>query len=148
MQTSKHGPDRRVILSTLWIFVLLNMLYADVLNLIYMGQAPPADVGELIETLTSSGMLLGVAIYLETGMAMVVLSRVLKYRANRWINVVVAPLHTLGVVASVFVGTPSMFYIFFVVVEVSTLLFIVWYAWTWAEPSESINPDPATEGRS
>jgi hypothetical protein len=133
MQVSKHGTDRRAVISTLWIFYLFNILYADVLNLIG-GEAPSADAAELVETLRSPEMLLGAAIFLETAMVMIVLSRVVKYGPNRWINLVVALLHALAVVASVFVGTPTIFYIFFVVVEVSTLLFIVWYAWTWAKP--------------
>ena len=140
MQVERHGPDRRVIVSTMWIFYLFNILYADVLSL--MGwKAPSADGAELIETLLSPEMLLGAAILLETAMVMIVLSRVLKYATNRWINIVVALLHTLAVVASPFVGTPTIFYIFFVVVEVSALLFIVWYAWTWAEPQ---NEQPIT----
>jgi len=134
MQVRKHVQDRRVILSTIWIFYIVNILYADVLNIMGMGEAPPADVAELIETFTSPEMLLGAAIFLETGMVMIVLSRVLKYGASRWTNIVVALLHTLVLVASVFVGTPTSFYLFFVFVNVPALLFIVWYAWTWAEP--------------
>lgn len=132
MQVSKHGTDRRVLISTIWIFYLFNILYADVLN-IMGGEASSADAAELIETLVSPVMLLGAAIFLETAMVMIVLSRVLKYAANRWMNIIVALLQTIGLVASVFVGTPTIFYIFFVVVEVAALLFIVWYAWTWAE---------------
>jgi len=137
MQDSKYGADRRVVLSTLWIFYLFNILYADVLSLmggVFGGGAPSADAAELVETLLSPGMLLVIAIFLETAMAMIVLSRVLKYGVNRWINIIVALLHTFGVVASLFVGTPTMYYMFFAAVEVSTSLFIVWYAWTWAEP--------------
>lgn len=133
MQVSKHGTDRRVVMSTLWIFYLFNILYADVLNLME-GKAPSADAAVLIENILSPVMLLGVAIFLETAMVMIVLSRMLKYGANRWINIAVALLHTLGLVASLFVGTPTIFYIFFVAIEIPTLLFIVRYAWTWPEP--------------
>lgn len=137
MQVSKHGADRRVILSTLWVFYVVNILYADILSLmggVFGGGAPSADAAELIETLLSPGMLLGIAIFLETAMVMIVLSRLLKHGVNRWTNIVIAILHTLGLLASMFVGTPTMYYIFFVTVEVITLLFIVWYAWTWAKP--------------
>ena len=82
-------------------------------------------------------MLLSTAIFLELAMVMVILSRLLKYGMNRWANIIVASLHTLGLIASVFVGTPTIFYIFFVVVEVSTLLFIIWYAWSWKEHQNS-----------
>jgi hypothetical protein len=144
MQVAKHGPDRRVILSTLWIFYLFNILYADVLSL--MGAAPSADAAELIEKLTTPEMLLVAAIFLEMAMVMIVLSLVLKHVANRWMNIVVALLHALGVVASLFVGTPTRFYVFFVVVEVATLLFIAWYAWTWADDFTSGGTDAGRYG--
>lgn len=133
MSISEHGPDRKTVISTIWIFYLFNILYADVLNMMG-GSAPSADAAELIEALISPGMLLGTAIFLETAMVMIILSRVLKYDINRWVNVVVAALHALGVVASLFVGAPTIYYAFFVAVEVTALLFIVRYAWTWKAP--------------
>lgn len=132
METGKHKTDRKTILSTIWIFYLFNILYADVLNL--MGEVPPTDGAELIETLLSPEMLLGAAVFLETAMIMIILSRVLNYGVNRWFNIVVATLHTIGVTASLFVGTPTIFYVFFAGVEIATSLFIVWYAWTWTKP--------------
>lgn len=133
MQINKYSKDRRMVISTIWIFYLFNILYADILN-IMGGKAPSAEAAELIETLISPEMLLGTAIFLETAMVMIILSRVLKYGINRWLNIIVALLHTLGLVVSLFVGTPTIFYIFFVVVEILALLFLVWYAWTWTEP--------------
>jgi hypothetical protein len=138
MQLLKHGTDRKVILSTLWVFYILNIIYADILSLMHATfsgyDAPTAENAELVSTIVSPEMLLGVAIFLELGMVMVVLSRLLKHSVNRWANIVIAILHLLGLLASLFVGTPTIYYIFFVTVEVITLLFIVWYAWTWAEP--------------
>lgn len=112
------------------MFYVLNILYADVLNLIG-GAAPTTAEGvELVNTLLSPEMLLGAAIFLEMAMIMIVLSRLLKYSINRWANIIIATLHTLGVLASVFVAAP-IYYVFFVIVEVTTSLFIVWYAWSW-----------------
>lgn len=125
--------DRTSLLSTLWIFVTLNYLYADVLILLgEVGPTIPEEV-ELVNALSSPDMLLVAAIYLEVAMVMAVLSRVLKYAANRWANIIVATLQSLGAMASLFVMTPPIFYVFFVVVEVITLLFIVRYAWTWKD---------------
>lgn len=133
MENKRVPNDRTVILSTLWVFYVLNILYADVLNLMGEAGATTAEGAELIDTLLSPEMLLGAAIFLEMAMVMIVLSRLLKYRINRWANIIIATMHTLGVLASVFVGTPTIFYIFFVIVEVITLLFIVWYAWSWKQ---------------
>jgi hypothetical protein len=125
--------DRRVILSTLWVFYTLNIIYADVFNLIGGTAHITAEDADLIETLTSPLMLLGAAMFLEMAMIMIVLSRLLQHGINRWANITIATLHILGVLASLFVGTP-IYYVFFVIVEVVTLLSIVWYAWSWKEP--------------
>ncbi|WP_237055150.1 DUF6326 family protein [Microbulbifer sediminum] len=131
MESENSSVDRRVILSTLWVFYILNIIYADVLNLMGGEASTGGEDAELINSLTSPEMLLGAAIFLELAMVMVILSRVLKHGINRWANVVIATLHALGLLASVLVGDPAIFYIFFVLVEVTTLLFIVWYAWSW-----------------
>jgi len=132
MEASTLSADRRVILSTIWIFYLFNILYADVLNL--MGEMPTSEEAELIKTLLSPTILLGAAVFLETAIIMIILSRILKYSVNRWLNIIIAFLHTIGVTASIFVGTPTIYYIFFACVEITTSLFIIWYAWTWSKP--------------
>lgn len=138
MQFSKDSTHRRMVLSTAWIFIVLNYLYADVLTLMQVTfsgyDTSTADNAELVSTMVSPEMLLGVAIFLEMAMVMAVFSRVLTYGINRWANIIVAIIHILGGLASFLVGPPTIYYIFFVAVEVSTLLFIVWYAWTWAKP--------------
>lgn len=139
MKDNKVPNDTRVILSTLWVFFILNILYADVLTLMAAtfsnyGSSTGEDA-ELISTMVSPEMLLVVAIYLELGMVMVVLSRLLKHVVNRWANIVIAILQLSGLLASLFVGSPSMYYIFFVIVEAATLLVIVWYAWHWKNPA-------------
>jgi len=101
------------------------------------GVAPTTtEEAELIHTMSSPDMLLFAAIYLEMAMLMIVLSRVLKHGINRWANIIIAIVHTLGALASLLVAAPAI-HIFFVVVEVSVLLFIIWYAWTWAGPQNA-----------
>lgn len=131
MNAGKRVADRRAVLSTAWIFVTLNYLYADVL--ILLGEVGPtaAEEVEMVNALSTPGMLFVAAIYLEMAMVMSVLARLLKHSVNRWANIILGALNALGAVASLFVVTPPGFYVFFVVVEVITLLFIVWYAWTW-----------------
>lgn len=140
MGSEKVTNDRKVILSTLWVFYILNILYADVLNLMGETATTTAEGVEVINTLLSPGMLLGAAIFLEMAMVMIILSRMLKYSMNRWANMIVATLHALGVLASLFVGSPTTFYIFFVIVEVTTLLFIIWYAWSWKNYMSHFKP--------
>lgn len=131
MENKRGANDRKMILSTLWVFVTLNYLFVNVFKL--LGEVAPttAEEVELVSTLSTPEMFLFAAVYLELAMAMIVLSRLLKRSINRWANIIIAALHTLGAVASLSVVSPPAFYVFFVVVEVVALLFIVWYAWSW-----------------
>lgn len=137
--------DMKARLSTLWIFVILNYVYADIYGLTFN----PVLQKELTKQLLSGyigsiqitqGFVLVTAILMETAIAMVLLSRVLKYRANRWANIIVGALQTAFVSWSLFGETPTMFYAFFATIEIACTLFIVWCAWTWTEKETYIPP--------
>jgi len=139
MELVKNGTDRKIVLSTLWVFFIVNIIYADIVSLMevtYTGyDVTTAENFELVKSILSPAMLLLIAIILELGMIMIVLSRVLRHAVNRWANIIVAIIQALVLTASLFVGSPDMYYIFFATVELTTLLFIVWYAWTWPKPT-------------
>jgi hypothetical protein len=123
--------DVRVLLSTLWIVVMINMLKADVLSL-YI----PGTLDELIQfagdTPITQLMLFG-AIMMEISIVMIVLSRVLKYRINRWANIIIGIITILFVVGG---GSSYPHYIFIATIEVVALLLIIWLAWQWPNPEE------------
>lgn len=131
--------DRKVILSTLWIFAMFNYLYADVLSLYEPGVIEELMTGSVGGIQFTQGFLLGGAILMETAIVMVLLSRVLEYRANRLANIIAGVIHTLAVFGSMFVGTPALHYVFFGTIEIACTLFIVWYAWKWPNPEGSPN---------
>jgi hypothetical protein len=118
--------DRKVILSTLWIFVLLNYIYADVFGLSFNPILQPDATVSITQ-----GSALAFAVLMETAIAMVILARILTYRVNRWANIVVGVIHTALVAWSLSVTTPTLFYAFFATIEIACTLFIIWYAWTW-----------------
>jgi hypothetical protein len=69
---------------------------------------------------------------------MIVLSWVLKYRANRWANIIAGTLFVAIQISSLSLGAPSPMYIFYSTMEIAGLLAIVWNAWKWkptVEPS-------------
>ena len=120
--------DTKVLLSTLWIVVMINMLKADILSGFI-----PAMAEELARTSVSVGasipqlMLFG-AIMGQLGIAMIILSRVLRYEINRWVNIVAG----IVTIAYIWVGmTTYPHYIVIATVETLCLLLIVWFAWTW-----------------
>lgn len=130
--------DKRMLLSTLWIFATLNYLYCDVLSLM-----SPEMLTSLIETGGVGGMdmnettLLGAAILLEIPIALVLLSRVLKYKANRLLNIIGGVLMSLVMIGTLLMGGASYHYMFFATIEIATTLAIVWVAGTWSESSLS-----------
>jgi uncharacterized protein DUF6326 len=127
--------SRKVILSTLWIFALLNYLYCDVVSLMdpeLLRQYMAGNVGGIHIT---QGFLLAASILMEIPISMILLSRVLQYRANRWANIVAGTIMTVVQALSLTFGTsPTGYYIFFSIIEIASTCFIVWYAWKWANP--------------
>jgi hypothetical protein len=126
--------DMKEKLSLLWIFAMFNYLYADVLTMYEPGILEELMTGSLGGIQFTQGVLLAAAILMETAIAMVLLSRILEYRVNRWANIIAGVIHTLAVFSSIFVGTPALFYIFFGTIEMVTTSIIVWLAWTWPNP--------------
>jgi len=123
--------DRKVILSTLWIFAMFNYAYCDILGLMdssLLKQYLTGTVDGL--ELTESFLFMG-AILMEIPIAMILLSRILNYQANRWANISAASIKTVAMIMTMFVGTPSLYYLFFGTIEIATTIFIIYYAWTW-----------------
>lgn len=131
MNSKEKTKDKRVILSTLWIFVTLNYLYCDVLSLM-----SPEMLSSLINTGGVGGInmnettLLVAGIIMEIPIAMVLLSKVLKYKANRLANIIAGTIKTIIMIGTLLMGA-SYHYMFFAIIEIATSLFIIWYAWTW-----------------
>lgn len=126
--------DMKSKLSTLWIFVALNYLYCDIVSLMDPELLPLYLRGNVNGLEFTPWFLLGAGILVEIFIAMVLLSRVLPYRANRWANIAAGTIMTAVQAASLFVGTPAPYYLFFSVIEIATTVLIVWFAWNWREP--------------
>lgn len=119
--------DMKVKLSTLWIFVMFNMVFADIIGFMNPGALEEIITGTVGIEITQ-GLLLVFSILLEIPIAMIVLSRILQYRANRWANIVAAVITILFVIGG---GSAYLSYLFFATVEVACMLLIIWNAWNW-----------------
>ena len=136
--------DTKERLSLLWLFALLNYLYADVLALFFIiGSQDPAPH-------LPGWALLGSAVLMEIPIAMIVASRLLPFRANRLANIVAAVIETLAVVSMQFVFPlvtgawhEQMFpsYIFFGTIETVCTSIIIWKAWTWSGNEAAISSE-------
>lgn len=117
--------DMKVKLSALWIVVMFNMLFADVLMLFLPGFLQNLIAGTTSVQITQELMLV-MAIIIEIPIAMIFLSRVLKPKANRVANIIAAIITILFVTAG---GSLILHYIFFATIEVVALLAIIVLAW-------------------
>ncbi|MCX2681618.1 DUF6326 family protein [Galbibacter sp. EGI 63066] len=133
MNSEEKIENRKVILSTLWIFVTLNYLYCDVLTLMSAEMLNALLTGEVGGINMNQKTLLVAGVIMEISIAMVLLSRVLKYKINRLANIIAGSIKTIIMIGTLLMGA-SYHYMFFAAIEIATTLFIVWYAWTWVEP--------------
>src|ERR1700744_358502 len=128
-----HDPKER--LSVLWIFALLNYLYADVVALFDI-----VGTGHHFQPLPAWA-LMGSAVLMEIPIAMILACRLLAFRTNRLANILAGGFLTLVNGFVTFVpplagwGKPPAFaeYLFFATIETACTLVIVWQAWTWSE---------------
>lgn len=120
--------ETKTLLSTLWVVVMINMAFADILSLFIPGAAEELarTAGDTPITL----LMLGAAVIIEISILMILFSRVLPYRVNRWANIITSVLTIAFVVGG---GVSYPHYLFIAAVEVVCLLLIVWFAWTWGD---------------
>lgn len=126
--------DMKEQLSVLWIFALLNYLYADVMALWALLGVPPAETPHLGQLVLGAS-----AVLMEIPIAMILLSRLLPLRANRLANIIAGTIVTLVNGFLTFIppligmGKPPALpeYLFFATLETICTVAIVWQAWKW-----------------
>src|ERR1700720_4545351 len=135
--------DTKERLSVLWIFALLNYLYADVLGLWAMaGSRPPFEP-------LPPWALAGSAVLMEIPIAMILACRMLPFRANRLANIIAGGIVTLINGFLTFVppligwGRPPALpeYLFFATIETVATSIIIWQAWTWSGAEAAVSSE-------
>ena len=133
MNTNKSttGIDPKVKLSLLWIFVVLLMVYADIVSLL----DPTSPIREVMAgaPLPAGGLMAG-AILMITSISMVVLSWVLSYKVNRWVSIIIGAYMIVHIV----IGGHGLYYVLFETVEVACILLTIWFTWKW-KPADAPN---------
>lgn len=122
-------------LSTLWIIVMINMIFADIFSIMVLldeGRAPdiPGDVR----------MIMLIAVFLTNiPIMMIFLSRTLAAATNRRVNIGAAILTIIYVIGG---GDPAPHYIATAMIEVGLLLYIICIAWKWQPDDVLDRPAP------
>jgi len=125
--------NKKVLFSTLWIFVTMNYIFCDVFTLFHSESLKQLMTGEMGGMEINQEFLLAFSFLMEMPMMMIVLSRILPYKSNRLANIIVALIMTLVQAATLFTDDNTLHYIFFSIIEVGTTSFILYSAWNWVE---------------
>lgn len=119
---------RRILLSTLWIFVLLNILFRDVHELFRPGVLDAMASGVMNGREVTEQVMLAGAIAVELMIVMVILSQILPQSLARWGNLAIAAIAALGQIS---LGTNDLDDGFFLIMELAGLAGIFYLAITW-----------------
>jgi hypothetical protein len=128
--------NRKEKMSLLWIVVMLNMAFADILTFILPGSLQEIMTGNVGGLQPTQAMLLAFAVLIEIPIVMIVLSRMLKRRINRILNII-ASIITIAFVAGG--GSATLHYIFCAGMEVVCMLLIILMCIRWPKDQGESN---------
>lgn len=117
--------DTRVKLSTLWIILMINMIFADILSIMISLVEKETLALDNVKIL-----MLIAAIVTQIPILMIYFSRSLKYKINRIANIVAALFTILYVIGG---GTTALHYIFIAGIEIICMLLIIKISWNWKD---------------
>jgi len=133
---NSSDKDARARLSWMWVFVMLNMIFADILTFMKADVLKQFMEGRAEQIVVTPEFLLLAAVVTEIPIAMVVLSQFLPRRANRWANVIAGALTIAYIWGGGLLTAPH--YLFFAAVQSVACIYIVWFAWKWRELDERV----------
>jgi hypothetical protein len=120
--------DKKVLLSTMWIFLMFCIAYADIIGFIEPGTLQKIINGNVGFKLTPPIILL-ISLFQAIPIAMILVSRWFRRDVNRWLNILASVLTLLYVLGGG--NWESSSYIVFASLEVVALIGIIWLAWNW-----------------
>ena len=127
--------DMKGVLSTLWIYLAVNYIYCDHLGLMEPEVFQDLATGHIGSTQVNQEFLLAAALIMQIPFMMIVLSKVLKYGANRWTNIIAGVIMIAIQLGSMGMGTASsLVYLFYSAIEIACSFVIIWMAWKWRNP--------------
>lgn len=113
-------------LSTLWVVVMLNLIFSDILSIMVqlIDQSALEIMGDDVRlTMAIAAVITNIPIL------MIYFSRVLPYRINRLLNIIAAILTLIFVIGG---GSTLPHYLICASIEVMLLLFIIYSALQWS----------------
>jgi hypothetical protein len=128
--SSRLIEDTQIILSALWVAIMFVWQQGDVLRL-YSGDFIPGTEDLTSELITMEWMWMFSAIWMTIPVVMLFLSLILKYKANRWSNLIAAIFFVILNIGGLS-SYPWGYDKFLIIVGFVFNILIVWYAWKWS----------------
>jgi hypothetical protein len=122
--------DKKIILSTLWIFVMFSIAYADIIGFIEPGALERIINGETGFELTPVVIVI-ISLFQMIPITMIVVARLFRRGVNRWLNIAASVLTLIYVFGGG--NWQSASYFVFAAAEAAAMLAIIWLAWSWKE---------------
>ncbi len=126
---TQEKASTRTVLSTLWIFLLLNIFARDIHELGRPGMLEQMMSGVIDGVKITEGLMLIGGIMIEIPILMVLLSQILPFKICRWTNIGAGILTTLIVVSTNL--NPDLDNMFFLVFKMAAMFGVIWVAWRW-----------------
>jgi hypothetical protein len=126
--------DVKIKLSVLWVARMLTGLQGDVIRYMEPGMLEDIINGTLIVPMTNE-VLAAMAAMMMLPIAMVFLSIELKYKPNRWLNIIVAIFFIVLDGMGFIIARP----LYENILGIGYVLFcalIVWFAWKWPKQED------------
>lgn len=126
----------RARLSAAWAFVMLNMVFADILSFMSPGVLQQVLAGTAEGIQITPVFLLVAAVVAEVAISMVLLSLLLPQPIARWANIGAAAVTVAFVLG---MGSATPHYVFLGALETIGCVAIAWCSWTW-RPAQRLAP--------
>lgn len=124
--------DTKVKLSTLWIVIMINMIYNDIFSImVELVNRDTLDIPGDVKILMAIA-----AIATNIPIFMIFLSRILGFKVNRLMNIIAGFFTIIYVVGG---GDLSPHYIIVAAIEIILLIIIIITAWRWKDSSSNVS---------
>jgi len=120
----------RIKISALWTSMLFVFIYVDHYSLFRADIRADIEAGKMSGFTINQLFLLVVTAYVAIPALMVFLSLILRPRVNRIANIALGVIYALTIIAGA-IGERNYYYILGSAIEVMSLAWIAYYAWTW-----------------
>ena len=123
----------KVRLALLWVALMFLYIYNDIFSMYQPGHVADLLEGQLEGVQFTQTLLLGAAALMALPSFMVLLSIILKARANRIVNIVAGIFHILILIGTQFVGEGDTWFYWRLneLLQALFLVLIIWTAWKW-----------------